>query len=470
VAESGEGVAFVAGGAAAGAGISVTVGGMGLAGGFGAVGIGTVPVVGAGAVVGAAAYGAVKAIGDGDTTALGAVAFGAAAGAGVSTFVGSMGLVAPKIGIGVAVGMASVATAGAVVGLAAYGIAKLLDEGGTGETAAQVFDRMEEKGLWQDAYTQALLELELAEEVWMQKFPALEIEDDLKALKAELRAKTDLKLKLAPSISSNQTLKPSITSETSAHQLPPYKGQSAAAEIETEVVSLKAQPSPTWRCVHTLKGHSASVNSIAISADGQTIASGSDDRTVRLWNLITGKWFYTFFGQPEAVLSVALSPDSQIIASGCVDQKITSWKLDKKVFLRTFFDHSGFPYSHSGFVYSVAFSPDGKTLASGSADKTIRLWGRYTGKLIRTLNGHSDTVSSVAISPDGQTLASGSADKTIRLWPLSGGQQHRILTGHSGWVNSVAISPDAHTLVSGSTDSTIKLWNLQTGELLRDAK
>ena len=94
-------------------------------------------------------------------------------------------------------------------------------------------------------------------------------------------------------------------------------------------------------------------------------------------------------------------------------------------------------------------------------------WGRYTGKLIRTLNGHSDTVCSVAISPDGQTLASGSADKTIRLWPLSGGQHHRILTGHSGWVNSVAISPDAHTLVSGSTDSTIKLWNLQTGELLR---
>jgi WD40 repeat protein len=117
--------------------------------------------------------------------------------------------------------------------------------------------------------------------------------------------------------------------------------------------------------------------------------------------LKTGKWLYTFSGQAEAVLSVAISPDGQQIASGCVDRKISSWQLETKNFLRTFSCLNS-PYSHTGFVCSVAFSPDGKILASGSNDKTIRLWGRYTGTIQRTLNGHLDAVLSVAFSPDGK--------------------------------------------------------------------
>jgi len=120
-----EGAAFVAGGTAAGAGFVATVGGMGLVGGFGGVAVGMAPVTAAGAVVGSAAYGAKKAIEERDASALGAVAGGAAVGAGVSAVVGGMGLAVG--GTAVAIGMAPVVAAGAVVGLAGYGLKKFLD-------------------------------------------------------------------------------------------------------------------------------------------------------------------------------------------------------------------------------------------------------------------------------------------------------------------------------------------------------
>lgn len=123
-----EGAIFVAGGAAVGVGVSTTVGGMGLTAGGTAVGVGMVPVTAIGMVTGAAAYGAFKAIETGDNTALGAVAVGAIGGAGISNAIGGMGLVAPKIGLAFGIGALPIATAGAVVGLAAYGVHKMLNE------------------------------------------------------------------------------------------------------------------------------------------------------------------------------------------------------------------------------------------------------------------------------------------------------------------------------------------------------
>nr|WP_199349328.1 DnaJ domain-containing protein [Nostoc flagelliforme] len=410
---------------------------MGLAGGFGAVGIGTTPVVGAGAVAGAAAYGAFKAITKGDAAAIATMGIGAVGGAGVYSVVGSMGLVAPKVGLAFGIGAVPMAGIGAVVGLAAYGIAKLLDESEVSETPTQLFERMEEKVLLMDAYSEAVMELEafLFGEDLNQKFAVLAVEDELQALKAEFKEKSEF-----------------VTPKT------------FTPNIEPEIISLTTQLPETWRCVRTLKGHLAAVNAIAINPDGTTLISGSDDRQVNLWNLKTGKWLYTFSGQAEAVLSVAISPDGKQIASGSVDCKITSWQMDTKKFLHTFFYLNA--CSHNGFVNSIAYSPDGAILASGAADKTIRIWGRYTGTVKRTLNGHSDAVLSITISPDGKILASSSADKTIRLWDVKTWQQHCILTEHLEAVNTVAINPNSQTLISGSTDTTIKLWNLQTGELL----
>ena len=151
------------------------------------------------------------------------------------------------------------------------------------------------------------------------------------------------------------------------------------------------------------------------------------------------------------------SPNGQILASGSSDKTIRLWDVTIGRHLHTL---SG----HTKEVDSVSFSPNGKTLASGSWDDTIHLWNATTGEHTRTLIGHQGPVSSVAFSPDGQTLASGSVDKTIRLWNIATGRQLHILTGHTGSVISVSFSPDGKTLASGSMDKTIRLWQVSSAQ------
>lgn len=209
----------------------------------------------------------------------------------------------------------------------------------------------------------------------------------------------------------------------------------------------------------TLTGHSGEVNAVATSPDGQKIASGSDDQSIKIWNLSRGQELRTLTGHSNWVYSVAISPDGETLVSGSKDNTIKVWSLNTGQELRTL-------TGHSSYVNAVAFSPDGQKLASGSYDKTIKVWNLNTGQE-STLTGHSREVLSVAISPDGQKIASGSADRTIKVWNLNMGKELHTLTGHSGDVNSIAISPDGQVLASVSDDKTIKVWNLNTGRDLR---
>ncbi|MEG5056289.1 AAA-like domain-containing protein [Microcoleus sp. A2-C5] len=207
--------------------------------------------------------------------------------------------------------------------------------------------------------------------------------------------------------------------------------------------------------VATLKGHQAIVRSVKFSPDGQLIASGSDDGTVKLWQQ-DGTLLKTFQGHSAGIWLVAFSPDGQTIASASVDTTVKLWQKDGSL-LKTL-------QGHTAGVSSVAFSPDGETIASASGDKTVKLWHK-NGTLLRTLQGHTAVVSSVAFSPDGQTIASASGDKTIKLWNKNG-TLLRTFQGHTAVISAVVFSPDGQIIASASRDKTVKVWNIDGTELM----
>jgi len=215
--------------------------------------------------------------------------------------------------------------------------------------------------------------------------------------------------------------------------------------------------------IRTLKGYNSSVNSVVFSPNGKTLASGSDDNSVKLWDVTTGTEINTLTGHSDGVTSVVFSPDGKTLASGSDDKSVKLWDVTTSTEIRTL-------EGHSSRVDSVVFSPDGKTLASGSGDNSVKLWDVTTGKVIHTLNGHDNVVWSVVFSPDGKTLASGSDDKTVKLWDVTTEKQIATLYGHSSRVDSVVFSPDGKTLASSSGDNSVKLWDVTTGKVIHTLK
>jgi WD40 repeat protein/tRNA A-37 threonylcarbamoyl transferase component Bud32 len=256
-------------------------------------------------------------------------------------------------------------------------------------------------------------------------------------------------------------------------RLPQPAPQSSTLPAPQSTPRPTPSPQVSWQnatLVATLTGHSSGVYSVALSPDDRTLASGSADKKIKLWDVRKQREIATLTGHSDYVFSVVLSPDGRTLASGSADKKIKLWDVQGQRKIATL-------TGHSGCVLSVALSPDGRTLASGSGmmDGTIKLWDvqsqrkwwdvRSQGE-IATLTGHSDYIISIALSPDGRTLASGSADKKIKLWDVRSQREIATLTGHSNYVMSVAFSPDGRTLASGSKDNTIKLWDVQSqGEI-----
>ncbi len=264
--------------------------------------------------------------------------------------------------------------------------------------------------------------------------------------------------------------------------------------------------------LHALVGHTAGVNAVAFSPDGKTVATGSWDETIRLWDVATGGEIRQLLGHLRSVHAVAFSPDGTALASGALRTKlwdltagkeiatlngyggtvtsvtfspdgmtVASGSLDHRVGLWRLSPENGWEIhatldAHTHGVRSVAFSPVGSVLASAGQDKTIRLWDLATGDIVRVM-GQEDHIfyCSVAFSPDGRTLASGNADGSITLWDVNTGEVIRTIfrqgpqnwNGHTASALSIAFSPDGRFLASGSQDRTIKLWEVDTGDILQ---
>ena len=208
----------------------------------------------------------------------------------------------------------------------------------------------------------------------------------------------------------------------------------------------------------TLSGHEYPVTAINFSSNGKFLASASNDKTIKLWDLENNTLVDTFTEHKKSVNSVSFSSKDKLLVSGSTDKTVKLWNQTGKL-LKTF-------SKPTDTVSSVTFSPNGNMIAAGSYDRHIYLW-YLNGTLVNKFTGYKSEIASVKFSPDGNTLASASWDNTIRLWDIRDAKQLQVLTGHTNRVTSTIFIANSKLLISGSTDGTIRLWNLKSGDLLK---
>ena len=206
--------------------------------------------------------------------------------------------------------------------------------------------------------------------------------------------------------------------------------------------------------------HQSPVCSIMYSPQGDRLASGSNDHTVREWSRESAKCLQVFRGHNSGVTSVAYAPDGDKLASASHDKTIRVWSISSGECLHLFEEHTS-------IVWSVAFAPHEDMLASVSADGTVRLWSTESGKCQQVIDSETSSVKTVAYAPREAMLAYGGLDGIVRVLSTESGVCLQVFEGHTKAVLSIAYSPQGDKLASGSADGAVRLWSITSGDCLQ---
>ncbi len=205
-------------------------------------------------------------------------------------------------------------------------------------------------------------------------------------------------------------------------------------------------------------GHTDIITQTALSPDGKHALSASWDKTIKLWEVVTGRLVRTFEGHDGRVYAICFSSDGSKIFSGGEDGKIISWDISTG-------DILGKYEGHKNEIFSIAISPVGSILASASGAE-IKIWDISTKELIKTVMGSTGTISKINFSPDGKYIIA-TSHKELVMWSVSTGEVEREFDNNRYGHFYPVFSPDGRYILTGSGDRIIKLWDAGTGELVR---
>ncbi|WP_420266247.1 protein kinase domain-containing protein [Candidatus Magnetominusculus dajiuhuensis] len=222
---------------------------------------------------------------------------------------------------------------------------------------------------------------------------------------------------------------------------------------------------PGHEVIRTFEGHSGIVSMVILSADGKTaVSAGTEDRSVRLWDMDTGECLHTLDGHNDWVTCVCFSADGNSVISGSLDKTLRFWDIKRGKNLKVF-------DAHKDGVTAVMAGADGRHIISGGNDAVINIWSSGgSGNLVRTLEGHSGRITSLSAGQRGPYVLSASSDKTIRLWNITTGKCLMVMAGHGGAVNHIAKADNSSYILTSGEDMTIRLWDSADGKHLRTFK
>jgi len=220
--------------------------------------------------------------------------------------------------------------------------------------------------------------------------------------------------------------------------------------------TLKVWDLESGRVLATLEGHADRVTACAVTPDGRQVVSASSDQTLKVWDLASGCVVATLTGHADGVTGCAATPDGRRVVSASLDQTLKVWDLASGRALATL-------EGHADRVNACAVTPDGRRVVSASLDQTLKVWDLASERAVATLEGHTDRVNACAVTPDGHRVVSVSSDQTLKVWDLDSGHALATLEGHADRVNACAVTPDSRRVVSASSDKTLKVWNLESG-------
>ncbi len=244
-----------------------------------------------------------------------------------------------------------------------------------------------------------------------------------------------------------------VTTGTHEAKLPGFSNRGRSLWLNGDQVTFALSAGKDIRLSDKmLEGHTRSVKSVLFSPDGQTLASGSHDRTIRLWDVATGTEKKILKGHKKTINSMAFSRDGRMLVSTSYNT-VRLWNVDAGTLKKNIKGPN---------VWQVALSADGKTLAGWGSDHILYLWDAVTGNPKKTITGHIGAISALSFSADGATLAIG-ASKEILLWDAIEGLHKNTLFGHKEMVVSIAFNPNGRTLASASQDRTLRVWGTETG-------